>query len=96
MRETRVTFCRICSPLCGLVVDVEDGRVTHVSGDPDHALTRGFTCTKGRHLGELHHASDRFLTAQRQGPGGFQPIPTYQAIDEIATRLRGILDAHGP
>lgn len=97
MTETRrVTFCRICSPLCGLLVDVEDGRVTHVSGDPDHALTRGFTCTKGRHLGELHHAPDRFLTAQRNGPNGLQPIPTDQAIDEIAARLRIILDTHGP
>jgi anaerobic selenocysteine-containing dehydrogenase len=96
MTETRVTFCRICSPLCGLLVDVEGGRVTRVAGDPDHALTRGFTCTKGRHLGELHHAPDRFLTAQRNGPDGLRPIPTDQAIDEIATRMRGILDAHGP
>ena len=96
MTETRVTYCRICSPLCGLLVDVEDGRVVHVAGDPDHALTRGFTCTKGRHLGELHHAPDRFLTAQRNGPDGLQPIPTDQAIDEIAARLRTILDEHGP
>ena len=36
MSATRVaTYCRICSPLCGLLVDVEDGRVTHVAGDPD-------------------------------------------------------------
>ncbi len=96
MTETRVTYCRICSPLCGLLVDVDDGRVVHVAGDPDHALTRGFTCTKGRHLGELHHAPDRFLTAQRNGPDGLQPIPTDQAIDEIAARLRTILDEHGP
>ena len=97
MSATRVaTYCRICSPLCGLLVDIEDGRVTHVAGDPDHALTRGFTCTKGRHLGELHHAPDRFLTAQRNGPDGLQPIPTSQAIDEIAARLRTILDEHGP
>jgi anaerobic selenocysteine-containing dehydrogenase len=97
MTATRVaTYCRICSPLCGLLVDVEDGRVTHVAGDPDHALTRGFTCTKGRHLGELHHAPDRFLTAQRNGPDGLRPIPTDDAIDEIAARLRTILDEHGP
>ena len=96
MTETRATFCRICSPLCGLLVDVDDGRVVHVAGDPDHALTRGFTCTKGRHLGELHHAPDRFVTAQRNGPDGLQPIPTDQAIDEIAARLRTILDEHGP
>ncbi|HXY94376.1 MAG TPA: molybdopterin-dependent oxidoreductase [Acidimicrobiia bacterium] len=96
MTETRVTYCRICSPLCGVLVDVEDGRVTHVAGDPDHPLTRGFTCTKGRHLGALHHAPDRFLTAQRNGPDGFEPLPTEQAVDEIAVRMRAILDEHGP
>jgi anaerobic selenocysteine-containing dehydrogenase len=93
----RVTFCRICTPLCGLLVDVDDdGRVTGVAGDPDHALTRGFTCTKGRHLGELHHAPDRFLTAQRNGPDGLQPVATDVAIDEIAAQLRAIRDVHGP
>jgi anaerobic selenocysteine-containing dehydrogenase len=92
----RVTFCRICAPLCGLLVDVDDGRVVHVAGDPDHALTRGFTCTKGRHLGELHHAPDRFVTAQRNGPAGLQPVATDVAIDEIAARMRAIRDAHGP
>jgi anaerobic selenocysteine-containing dehydrogenase len=96
VKQTRVTFCRICTPLCGLLVDVEDGRVTNVAGDPDHVLTRGFTCTKGRHLGELHHARDRFLTAQRKGPSGLEPIPTEQAIDEIAARLTAIRETHGP
>jgi anaerobic selenocysteine-containing dehydrogenase len=91
-----VTFCRICSPLCGVLVDVEDGRVTNVTGDPEHPLTRGFTCTKGRHLGDLHHAPDRFLTAQRNGPNGLEPVPTAQAIDEVAARVRAILDEHGP
>jgi anaerobic selenocysteine-containing dehydrogenase len=94
--DRRVTFCRICSPLCGVLVDVEDGRVTGVTGDPDHPLTRGFTCTKGRHLGDLHHAPDRFLTAQRNGPDGLTPIPTSEAVDEVAVRLRAILDEHGP
>lgn len=93
-----VTFCRICSPLCGLLVDVDAaaGRVTHVEGDPDHALTRGFTCPKGRRLGDLHHAPDRFLTAQRRGRDGLEPIPTDRAIDEVAARMRAILDEHGP
>ncbi|MET0627290.1 MAG: molybdopterin-dependent oxidoreductase [Acidimicrobiia bacterium] len=91
-----VSHCRICSPLCGLLVDVENGRVTQVAGDPAHPLTRGFTCTKGRHLGALHHAPDRFLTAQRRGEHGLEPIATAAAIDEIAARLRAIADEHGP
>ena len=45
---------------------------------------------------DLHHAPDRFLTAQRNGPAGLEPIRTEQAIDEIAARLTAIRDEHGP
>jgi anaerobic selenocysteine-containing dehydrogenase len=44
----------------------------------------------------LHHAPDRFITAQRNGPQGLEPIATTRAIDEVAARLRAILDDHGP
>jgi len=51
---------------------------------------------KGRHLGALHHAPDRFLTAQRNGPGGLAPIPTARAIEEVAARLDAVRQEHGP
>src|SRR5690349_9078733 len=57
-----VTYCRICPATCGLVVEVEGGRAVAVQGDPDNPLSRGFTCTKGRHYGHLHHDPARFLT----------------------------------
>ena len=50
---TTTTYCRLCPAACGLVVELDDaGEVAHIKGDEQHALTRGFTCTKGRHLGE--------------------------------------------
>jgi anaerobic selenocysteine-containing dehydrogenase len=30
MVETKTTFCRICEALCGLEVDVEDGKVVDI------------------------------------------------------------------
>ena len=54
-----VSFCRICNAMCGIVVTVahasEGQRVERVRGDADHALSRGYTCPKGRALGALHH-----------------------------------------
>jgi anaerobic selenocysteine-containing dehydrogenase len=51
---------------------------------------------KGRRLGVLHHSPERFLTAQRRDAEGFEPLATDRAVDEVATRLRAILDEHGP
>ena len=45
--ETKVTYCRICEPLCGLVATVTDGTVTQLRPDPDHPLSRGQACPKG-------------------------------------------------
>jgi anaerobic selenocysteine-containing dehydrogenase len=96
-RTTHVTYCRICTPLCGLVVDVEDGRVVEVTGDKDHPLTQGFTCAKGRRIGDFHSDPERLLSSVRRRPDGtFEPIAALDAAGEVATRLQAIVDAHGP
>src|SRR5213082_2747791 len=51
--EERVTYCRICEPLCGLVATVEDGRLTKLRPDPDHPLSAGFACPKGIAMDEI-------------------------------------------
>ncbi|GAB2869330.1 hypothetical protein [Nocardioides pacificus] len=94
---TVTSYCRICSGLCGIRVTVVDGRVTRVQGDRDNALSSGFTCPKGRHSGELHHAPDRFLTSQRRKPDGeLEPRELGLVVEEVAERLRAIVDDHGP
>ena len=45
--ETVHTFCRICESLCGLDVEVEDGRVLEIRPDMQHVATDGFACVKG-------------------------------------------------
>lgn len=97
-RSTHTTYCRICTPLCGVVVEVEDGKVVEVTGDREHPLTRGFTCPKGRRLGGFHSDPQRLLTSMRRLPDGrFEPIASpHQAASEVAARLHEIVAAHGP
>src|SRR5690348_2067389 len=70
MRETRVsqdapvptatpTLCPYCGTGCGLSVEVRDGRVARVTGDPRHPVNRGRTCRKPTELGSAVHAPDR-------------------------------------
>ena len=83
--------------MCGILVTVEDGVATRIQGDRDNLLTSGFTCPKGRAWGDLHAAPDRFLESQRRGSNGvLEPVPVGQAIEEVAERLRAIIDEHGP
>lgn len=96
-----VTYCRICPATCGIVVTVEDRAdgaiIVKVVGDEDNPLTRGFTCTKGRHIGDLVHAANRRRTsARRAADGELEPISAAQAIEEIAARLNDVIAGHGP
>ncbi|MDZ7676706.1 MAG: molybdopterin-dependent oxidoreductase [Acidimicrobiales bacterium] len=94
---THLTYCRICPAHCGLVLEVSDGVVTSVSGDREHPLTKGFTCAKGRRIGDFHSDPARLQTSQRRrSDATFEPVNVDTAVHEVADRLRSIIDDHGP
>ena len=68
--EQKVTFCRICEPLCGMVATVEDGRVIKLRPDPDHPLSRGYACPKGIAMAEVQNDPDRVTHPLRRTPDG--------------------------
>jgi anaerobic selenocysteine-containing dehydrogenase len=93
----KLSFCRFCHAFCGIKVTIEDGKVAKVIGDVDNPVYRGFTCVKGRALPEQHNHPDRLLHSMKRMPDGtFRAIPVAQAMDEIAARVRDIIDESGP
>ena len=97
MTETAVTYRRPCQACCGLLVDIDDGRVVTARGDGDNPASRGFTCPKGRNIGEYHHHPDRLLGSRgRDASGEWSTIATDIAIEEVGRRLQEIREAHGP
>ncbi len=94
--ETKKSFCRFCHVFCGVEVDVEDDRVIAVRGDRDNAVTEGYTCQKGRAEVERIYHPDRVLTPRRREGEGYSELPPRRALDEIAARLSGIIEEHGP
>jgi anaerobic selenocysteine-containing dehydrogenase len=95
--DQKVTFCRICEPLCGMVATVEDGRLTQLRPDPDNPLSRGYACPKGIAMAEVHNDPDRVThPLRRTASGEFERVGWEEAMGDIAARLSGILDAHGP
>ncbi len=94
---SHTTYCRICPATCGLIIDFEEGKQAHVSGDLDHGLTHGFTCAKGRRIVDFHTDPQRFLNSRKRAfDGTFADISASSAIEEIAAQLRDIADTYGP
>ena len=88
-----------CPDTCGLLVTVENGRATGVSGDPDHPVTRGLLCAKMNHYEQTVHSPRRLTTPLRRvgkkGSGKFAPIPWDEAISTICAQWRQIITGHG-
>ena len=94
--EERVTYCRICEPLCGMVATVEDGRLVKLRPDADNPLSRGFACPKGIAMAEVVNDPDRVTHPLRRGADGeFHRVTWDEALGEIADRLRAIVALHG-
>jgi anaerobic selenocysteine-containing dehydrogenase len=92
----KVTYCRICEPLCGMVATVDDGRLTKLRPDPQHPLSAGFACPKGIAMTEVQSDPDRILhPLRRRADGSFERVTWPEALDEIGERLGAIRDRHG-
>jgi anaerobic selenocysteine-containing dehydrogenase len=95
--DTHKSFCRFCHAVCGIELDVEDGRPVAVRGDRDHPVSQGYLCVKGRELIAQHTHPDRLRGAkQRRVDGTFEDVGSEAAMDEVAARLGAIIARDGP
>ena len=89
-----------CPDSCGIVTEVQDGRVVRTAGDPDHPITRGWLCRKGSRYLERHTSPDRLLSPLRRigpkGAGRFERVSWDEALDTIAERWQRIVAEWGP
>lgn len=102
MPTVKHTFCRICSPCCPLLAEIDDnGAITALKPDREHPVSRGFACNKGIAFLDIHHDPDRLdqpmkrTTPGREPGGEFAPLSWDQAMTEIGSRLREIRERHG-
>lgn len=97
--EVKRPVCFHCHQRCGLLAHVEDGRVVKVEGNPNHPVSQGFICVKGRAgVEHLYHPDRLNYPLKRvgeRGEGKWQRITWNQALDEIADRLKQIKEKYG-
>lgn len=94
--ETKRTYCRVCMTQCGLVADVAGDQILRIRGDFDHPITRGYTCPKGRATDRIHHHPDAITRPMMRVDDELVPVSWDEVLDDIAARLRTIIDTHGP
>lgn len=86
------TTCPYCGVGCG-VNTIHDGqRIIAVSGDEDHPANQGRLCVKGSALHETTAMEGRLLKPRVDG----REHSWNTTLDTLATRLEGIIAAHGP
>ncbi len=85
-----------CPDTCAWEVTVVDGVATRLKGSASHPFTRGTLCPKVNRFLDRVYDPDRLLhPLRRSGPKGsgqFERIGWDEAIDEIATRMRALID----
>ena len=96
MKEWKKTGCVLCAQNCGLEVLVEDGRMVKVRPDKDNLRSEGYACRKGLNVIYHQYPADRLTQPLKRVGDRFEPISWDQAIDEIAEKMRGLVDRHGP
>ncbi len=92
----RTTCNRDCPDACGILATVENGRVTGLTGDPDHPVTRGFLCYRTSRFVEAQNAPDRLRQPLLRVDGKLVPVSMDQALDHAAERLTAIRAESGP
>ncbi|MCX4191059.1 molybdopterin-containing oxidoreductase family protein [Methylophaga sp. OBS1] len=89
-----------CPDTCAMVFEVENGKLISVKGNAEHPMTRGGLCVKLKDYEKRHYHPDRLLHPMRRtgpkGSGQFEQISWDEALDEITTRWKAIIEEYGP
>lgn len=99
MAETRRRIIRTMCPmnchptLCGMLVEVEDGGLVGLRGDPDNPDSQGFLCVRGHASREIAGNPRRLLrplVRARRGEAAWRETTWDEALDLIVAGMRAV------
>ncbi|MCS7114132.1 MAG: molybdopterin-dependent oxidoreductase [Nitrososphaerota archaeon] len=92
-----------CWLRCGLLayVDERTGKLLKVTGNPEHPTSKGYACGERiSHMVDfIYHPEQLKYPLKRvgeRGSGQWRRIPWEQALDEIASKLKELIESYGP
>jgi anaerobic selenocysteine-containing dehydrogenase len=88
------TMCPMnCHPtLCGMLVEIEAGKLLRVSGDKDNPDSQGFLCVRGQASREIIDNPLRLLhpLVRSHRSGAWRQVTWDEALDRIATGMQAV------
>lgn len=91
------TACnRDCPDACSIVATVENGRVVHIGGDPDHPITQGYLCKRTSRFLKRQYDPDRVTHPMIRRGDSWEQATWEEALDLIAQKMIAIRDRLGP
>ncbi|WP_160166932.1 molybdopterin-containing oxidoreductase family protein [Desulfotignum phosphitoxidans] len=88
------SICNICKENCGIQVQ-NTGHGLRITGNPDHPVSKGFLCIRGKNFGEIHASPHRLQEPLLKNGSGWQPISYDKALRLLADRFDGIRQKYG-
>ena len=91
----RTTICPYCAVGCSLIMAVENGRITHMEGDPDSPINEGSLCSKGASLLQVTKSPDRLTRPRWRRPGmaQWEEANWDEIMTALASRIQKTRDA---
>ena len=93
------SYCELCFWGCGVLAHVKDGRVTKITGNPEHPLSRGMLCPRGAGATGLLYDPDRLkrplVRRSKRGEDVFEEVSWDAALNEVAKGLEEVEKKHG-
>jgi formate dehydrogenase major subunit len=92
--KTTTTICTFCAVGCGMIVQVKDGKVVNIEGDPDHPINEGSLCSKGDALFQIPDSDQRLKKVKYRAAGAsaWEEKSWDWALDRIAELMKDSRD----
>ncbi len=88
-----------CPSTCGLLAEIENGRIVKVENDKTHPVSKNGICRKMQHYEQDIYSMDRLMKPMRRvgkkGEGKFEPISWNEAVREITDHFKDIIEKWG-
>ena len=90
------TICPYCGCGCTIVLNIHNGRIVTVTGEPGLGVSGGLLCVKGRFGADFIGHGERLRTPLVRKDGELVSATWDEALALVAERLGDIRDQHGP
>ena len=98
-KKTVFSVCGMCTVRCPISVEVENGQVAFIKGNPHVPAMKGAVCPRGAAGTALLHDNERpqtpLIREGERGEGKWRKATWDEALDYVADRLNKIKDEYG-